>query len=529
MVMVNDHAVLRGLSLNGSRIPVVSTPPLLVARTEKNFVAGLLKDLGAGSTALSDPGVATRNSNSVTVLYQPVHYVFNLAVLQVNCDSFGGPRLDPAKIDSMGLVVRRISTDQPGVTERWSKQGSAIVGWVPCPDSDLDPDPARRRALASTGNAYIDQHLPLPSPAYAPYTESVAPLFAAPPGLCSDIKATVLYGVIPVTSSEKSETFPPPQYDPATVAAHLPFFLQTRASNQKSQAMTLANQQITYTVATDTITSSNPGTNQSKVPDALLSFMNILRQFEFELNAFSDTDSTGMVLFQALNQFSVHDADRHVLAQLGDFMKTASQVLIDKNDGSGSQTLQFQMPNAWPDIPDAQCNAIAALVQKAMEARVSNLISGEGRYENTASRYVVRAFIRVKRPDGCPPQLIWCALSDPFLIAPWYDNAGLPPVKIVLPSLGDLRKLKPNVAFAMPEDLFNELQRDGKKIVKGEPTTKGGMSLGLMWICGFNIPVITICAFIVLNIFLSLFDLFLHWMFFIKICLPIPIPKKNNG
>src|SRR5258708_4874119 len=101
MVMVNDHAILRGLSLNGSRIPVVSTPPLLVARTEKNFVAGLLKDLGAGSTALSDPGVATRNSNSVKVLYQPVHHVFNLAVLQVNCDSFGGPRPDPAKIDSM--------------------------------------------------------------------------------------------------------------------------------------------------------------------------------------------------------------------------------------------------------------------------------------------------------------------------------------------------------------------------------------------------------------------------------------------
>ena len=42
-----------------------------------------------------------------------------------------------------------------------------------------------------------------------------------------------------------------------------------------------------------------------------------------------------------------------------------------------------------------------------------------------------------------------------------------------------------------------------------------------------SIPIITICAFIVLNIFLSLFDLFFSWMLFIKICLPIPVPKKN--
>ena len=32
----------------------------------------------------------------------------------------------------------------------------------------------------------------------------------------------------------------------------------------------------------------------------------------------------------------------------------------------------------------------------------------------------------------------------------------------------------------------------------------GGARLGLGWLCGFNIPLITICAFFVLNIFLEL-------------------------
>ena len=39
-------------------------------------------------------------------------------------------------------------------------------------------------------------------------------------------------------------------------------------------------------------------------------------------------------------------------------------------------------------------------------------------------------------------------------------------------------------------------------------------------------PVITICAFIVLNIFLTLFNLIFGWLFFIKVC--IPFPKIGN-
>jgi len=68
------------------------------------------------------------------------------------------------------------------------------------------------------------------------------------------------------------------------------------------------------------------------------------------------------------------------------------------------------------------------------------------------------------------------------------------------------------------------LQKDPKSSVKGEDSAGGGVGLGLMWLCSFNIPIITLCAFIVLNIFLSLFDIFFQWMLFIKICIPIPVP-----
>ena len=44
-------------------------------------------------------------------------------------------------------------------------------------------------------------------------------------------------------------------------------------------------------------------------------------------------------------------------------------------------------------------------------------------------------------------------------------------------------------------------------------------------ICSFSIPLITICAFIVLQIFIGLLNLAFWWSAFIRIC--IPFPKKN--
>ena len=56
--------------------------------------------------------------------------------------------------------------------------------------------------------------------------------------------------------------------------------------------------------------------------------------------------------------------------------------------------------------------------------------------------------------------------------------------------------------------------------MKGEGSLSDNPSLG--WICSFSIPIITLCAFIVLNIFLTLLHLVFGWLFFIKICLPFP-------
>jgi zinc transporter ZupT len=62
------------------------------------------------------------------------------------------------------------------------------------------------------------------------------------------------------------------------------------------------------------------------------------------------------------------------------------------------------------------------------------------------------------------------------------------------------------------------------KLMDGEQPSE---KLGWGMICGFSIPIITICAFIVLQIFLSLFHILFWWLPFIRICIPFPRKESN--
>jgi hypothetical protein len=95
---------------------------------------------------------------------------------------------------------------------------------------------------------------------------------------------------------------------------------------------------------------------------------------------------------------------------------------------------------------------------------------------------------------------------------------------ISLPDLANLKRMKRAVAFAMPPAIANLLKGNMKDLSDGKSVSTAGPDIA--WICSFSIPFITICAFIVLNIFLSLLDIIFRWMMFIKICIPIPKPAS---
>jgi hypothetical protein len=137
-------------------------------------------------------------------------------------------------------------------------------------------------------------------------------------------------------------------------------------------------------------------------------------------------------------------------------------------------------------------------------------------------------------------------LSEPtaaFQMAAYFDpDAPARPIRIGLPidtTPAGLRKFDKNTAFIMSDTLCGQVNKMsgtsfGDLIMSvlpfpfhkdldsggGTPCGSGGLSFGM--VCSFSIPIITICALILLIIFVKLFDIIFFWMPFFQICLPLP-------
>jgi hypothetical protein len=123
--------------------------------------------------------------------------------------------------------------------------------------------------------------------------------------------------------------------------------------------------------------------------------------------------------------------------------------------------------------------------------------------------------------------------SLPFHLAGFFDpDAPARPIRIALPtdvSVAGLRRLKKNVAFMMSTELRNKLASISgkeKELLNGAPPSSEG-SFDIGHICSFSIPIITICAFILLMIILMLLNFVFWWLPFFKICFPLKLSAKG--
>ena len=93
-------------------------------------------------------------------------------------------------------------------------------------------------------------------------------------------------------------------------------------------------------------------------------------------------------------------------------------------------------------------------------------------------------------------------------------------------SIKDLRKLRKNVSFMLSNELRQQMNRvtSLKDALDGKFADGQGLELGL--ICSFSIPIITICALLVLMIFISLLNIVFWWSPFLRICFPIALKAK---
>lgn len=526
--------------------------PVILQRTDDDFIESTLDDLRTpnGRASLKALRAQVTNAKGVLKLFQPIQRQFHLALIEAWCDTPGEPRIDPAQVDSAGMVLRRV---QGSGYEGWMHSKGRARGWLPLTrvgGERADPGAALRLKRGLTGVADIDRKLTgfaLES-ADSLLDEHVIPLYMAPPDVCSDAGKTVFYGMVPTISGELCET------DPVLTAAgddsfgpDTDFFIKHLVEALRGEAMSFPyageSVQAGWFEAVELPRAVPPeglplaqfnelikDAKSSETVRRMKRFVLLLRQLGSEFNVFEggrEVDALRSALKNIQLPLKLRQNEtthRHVEAY--DFVHKASRLLLENDKTVGA----LEMPESWPALTAADAAKLRKALSKGMQARFLAMKGKAGRFDEPDARYAVRAFVRLKpestQESSCDCRIVWSDYSEPFVIAAWYEGAGAPPVQIPLPDASDrklLKSLKPNVAFIVPPSMQNLLSGKTKDLMEGKGSTSGP---GLAWICGFNIPVITICAFIVLNIFLTLLHLVFGWLFFIKIC--IPFPKLGN-
>jgi hypothetical protein len=193
---------------------------------------------------------------------------------------------------------------------------------------------------------------------------------------------------------------------------------------------------------------------------------------------------------------------------------------------------------------------VAALPTTAATALPPVMLAAQLPIDAGDPGYFVIRFV-FERPNCGPLQP--AVISDPspvFQMAAFFDpEAPARPIRISLPmdtTPAGLRKFDKNTAFMMSDVLCKQM--DGMcnlslgdlvlsvlpwpfhKDLSISSGGMGGCQDGAGMICSFSIPIITICALIILMMIVKLLDIVFNWMAFFKVCFSLPgflaKPKK---
>jgi hypothetical protein len=518
--MVSHEIRVRGMSLSG----VAQARPALLQMNAEDFPARFQTDLGALALTPGSSVATLATSPSVPVtLYQPVQRIVHVALLDLTCENVGFPRVDPTHVESAGIVIRRVVRNQ-GIDDF----GSPPSAWMKSPDGQFqwspmtslqecqDPDPAKR-PLLPTGQPALDSMLAQQALATA-QTEVFTPAYVAPPKVCDAAGHTFVYAVVPTASSDVTNPPSVPQYDAGALSESLPTLLTSGGQSAPFQ-----NEVANYRYMSDEYAKSHGASSFQSFSAALTFLHSVAGAFENSQQA--------QALIAGLNKFNVYDTT-NAATPMGTFYQKAATVLLDFDPASGSAVPYVKMPNKWDTFSDTNAATILSLITPCLQSRSSIVAAPIGRFQDAARYYRLRIFLRMKgKTPQCPTKLVWSKFSDPFRIAAWYESAGRSLAPVPLPDPTDrnfLKNAKPNCAFAVPASLMNAMSQSSLSgLSSGSAPSGPGISLN--WICGFSIPLITICAFFVLNIFLSLLNIVFFWLPFIKICIPFPLPTPANS
>ena len=234
-------------------------------------------------------------------------------------------------------------------------------------------------------------------------------------------------------------------------------------------------------------------------------------------------------------------------------LSAADQVDVETEIKEPSTTKQAELDQR---AAHAAVDRLTALVVRAMPTNSPKLVpepplASQKPLETGEGLFVIR-FVYERPLCGPlePPEV--SKPTIPFQMAGYFDpDAPARPIRIALPldiSPAGLRKFDKNTAFAISDVLCGQMQRlrgmtFGDLVLSvlpwpfhkdlsasapdsGACTTGDGIEIGM--ICSISIPIITICALLLLIIIVTLLDIIFHWIPYFFICFPVPGLKAKK-
>lgn len=433
-------------------------------------------------------------------LYQPAHGHFYLVAANLVCRVPGMPdrRIDRAHAENASFVLRRLKPDGEEMAWVAGAIGSGAKGW---------------QTLA-TGPGSV-----------APNEERL-PLF--PVSFCQNgHPRRLLVGLVPTSSRETFEAAP--ELSPLVVdtdPTHDPrlFDVRSRVINLLSQMVDADG----YAVPDD------------RVYEAALFILLDLADFMFlnlpgvwdALLAGTPPQDGGLAataLYSLLNSATVDDTGTTWQAALRAVWIQREQ--INREGKADNPPLLYYLRKTTLHPHDLDMALVNALGQFSPPAVPPQTLPVPKLDTTIDVRYCLRCVY--ERPH-CGP-LHPPVVSDPtapFSLASFFDfDAPSRPIRINLPvdtSLAGLRKFRKNVGFLISDKLHAQLDSatDINKALKGSLASSDSGGAGLGTICSFSIPIITICALIVLLMFVILLNFVFWWLPLLRICLPIRLKGR---
>ncbi len=174
----------------------------------------------------------------------------------------------------------------------------------------------------------------------------------------------------------------------------------------------------------------------------------------------------------------------------------------------------------------AQMLARAEQINNLVEAALPLPRYTQGKDET----YFVQPFMRYRDECDCE-KICWGQPSFEFTVASPFDVQTVRPSVIQLPELRDIKKgMAKGVTFLAPKSLADLMLKIAPTMEMKEQQARSPLDACLGFSISFSIPIITICAMILLMIVLSLLNLIFRWLPYAILILPrLCLPRLNGG